>query len=208
MKINIILIIKDHVETLKNERTGRVSIVDWLVFFVIPVAIGYLVYAFDIKLPYAIYGTSITFFGIFVALLLNLRVATFGILQRKWQDHNDPKLVELQARTLELRTQLLSAVNANISYLIFISSLSVAMFLVFSAFDWSAPETAIDKVPVGPERLQVGTVSGAVFSSAVYSHFVLTLLMIICRSHILFRQEYNEGLQRSAILLSDGAEKN
>ncbi|WGJ14034.1 hypothetical protein QEV83_15425 [Methylocapsa sp. D3K7] len=118
-----------------------------------------------------IYNVSITFFGIFAALLLNLQVAAFGIFQRKWEIPGDQKMAEMQESTLKIRRVLLKEINSNISYLILVSSVAIIVFLLLYITDW---KSAL------PSALAV----------CLYWHFILTLLMIIKRSHALFQREY------------------
>ncbi|QDH74990.1 hypothetical protein FKQ52_09375 [Brevundimonas sp. M20] len=125
----------------------------------------------SIKFDSNFYNVSITFFGIFIALLLNVQVAVFGIFQRKWEKPEDENLAEIQKSKLEQRRSLLGELNSNLSYLILISCFSLVTFLVFFVF---------------PFR---GSFS-SVISCVLYGHFVLTLMMSVKRAHTLFQMEY------------------
>jgi hypothetical protein len=175
MKISIYDVIKDHLFTLRDQDSRRISLVDITIFYVLPLALSFSVEMTDFRGSKEFYNLSMTFYGIFIALLLNLQVATFGIFQRKWPIPDDPRSAELQKSLLETRKALLREINANISYLTAISCVSVSIFLVFFALD------------------AVGVVFVAI-SSYLYAHFVVTLLMVVKRSHALFRQEYDPEL--------------
>jgi hypothetical protein len=117
------------------------------------------------------YNISITFFGIFIALLLNIQVAVFGIFLRKWEKPEDKRYADQIAKKAQDRNILLREVNTNISYLVLISFFALIIFLVFYTLKY------IDGI-------------FAAFSVFIYSHFLLTLLMIIKRSHAIFQGEY------------------
>lgn len=68
-KIDIIPIIKDHVLTLKDAQTGKMSIVDFFSFYFIPLGAAIFSYNKCQSLDRESYSISITFFGIFIALL-------------------------------------------------------------------------------------------------------------------------------------------
>lgn len=170
-KINIIPIIKDHVGTLKNAQNGKLSIVDFFTFYFIPLGVAIFSYINCESLDRESYSISITFFGIFIALLLNIQMAMFSIYQRKWQSADDSMSQSVDESSVENRRELLSQINSNISYLIAIccSALVVCLICYLTNFI-------------------------SVFISAIivwfYTHFVLTMLMVVKRSHALFQREY------------------
>lgn len=135
---------------------------------------GVFSYFMSIRLEKDVYNVSITFFGIFLALLLNLQVAIFAIFQRKWALPEDVRLREIQKGELRDRRKLLSELNANISYLTIVSCISLATMLIFYV------------------RQMVSGWQPAL-TAALYAHFLLTLLMIIKRSHALFQKEYRDS---------------
>lgn len=171
MKIDVSYIVTDHLNTLRDARTRKMSKSDLCIFYAVPALIGALSFWELLGLTKDFYNLSITFFGIFIALFLNLQVAIFGILQRKWEKPGDDKLAEIQAETLNNRRLLLKEMNANISYLILVSCLALVMFLIMFVVD--------QKIGLA-----------AALSACLYSHFILTLLMIVKRSHALFQREY------------------
>lgn len=135
---------------------------------------GVISYFLNLRLDKDVYNVSITFFGIFLALLLNLQVAIFAIFQRKWALPEDERLREIQKGELRDRRQLLSELNANISYLTIVSCISLTTMLIFYV------------------RQMVSGWQPAL-TAALYAHFLLTLLMIIKRSHALFQKEYRDS---------------
>jgi hypothetical protein len=174
VKVNVWQIVVDHLGTLRNSVSKKLSLIDIAIFFGIPLLGASFGYLEGIKTSKDFYNVSITFFGVFVALLLNFQVAAFGIYNRRWSLSEDEKLSHNQTEELEIRRQILKEINVNISYLIVVSIFSILFFLLLYAVE------------------KTGRVVASI-SWAIYIHFVLTLLMVVKRSHVLFRKEYDEN---------------
>jgi hypothetical protein len=172
MKIDVRQIVSDHVKTLVDHNTGRMPFSDFLVFLFIPVGAGILAYASKVPLDRDVYNVTITFFGIFIALLLNVQVAIFSIFQRRWSLPTDVKALARFNDRAEERKHLLSELNSNLSYLTLFCCVALVEFFCFFVFKNTTP------IAVG-------------FFSATLFHFLTTLLMTIKRSHILFSKEYS-----------------
>jgi hypothetical protein len=174
MKINILFIIKDHFGTLYDGRSNKSSPADIFIFYIIPFILASFSYYIRIVLKAEVYNISITFFGIFIALILNIQVAMFSIFQRKWRSSSDRRVNESIKGTLADRKKLLVELNVNLSYLILVCC--VALFLSLLSFiksfdDYFIPSTMI----------------------FIYGHFLLTLLMVVKRAHALFDKEYRDS---------------
>ncbi len=173
MKIEPTRIVIDHLKSLKNAETGKVSAVDYVIFFVVPVLAGALGWKFICPDNNA-YDATLTFFGIFIGLLINIQVALFAILQRKWREGTDERSRPIKDEKLTTRLRLLKQANSNISYLTLISCLGAALALAsYAGFSGSGAPAAL--------------------ISFVVAHFFLTLLMIIKRLHALFAEEYDRA---------------
>ena len=178
MKTSIRYIIRDHFKTLRNAETGRISVFDIVLFYMMPASLAIIAYCFNLHLKKAdAYNVSITFFGIFIALLLNIQVAIFSILQRKWRPSEDERMQPHQDEKLANRRTLLSELNANLSYLILFCCLSLVAALIFFV-----------------QELNIGL--GPATMIFIYLHFLLTLVMIVKRAHALFQSEYDERTAR------------
>jgi len=173
VKISVLRIITDHLSTLRNSVSNKISATDIIIFFLLPVIVGITGFFSSIKVSKDFCNISVTFFGIFVALLLNFQVAAFGIYNRKWGIKGDEKLSLTQTKEIEVRRLLLREINSNISYLILISIGSILLFIFLYTTDTT------------------GRIAAAI-SWGIYIHFILTLLMVVKRSHIIFRREYDE----------------
>jgi hypothetical protein len=173
MKIDISRIVLDHLGTLRDAETRKISLFDISVFFLLPLVSGVLCNFIRESVSVEFYNVSITFFGIFIALLLNLQVAIFGIFLRKWDLPTDERLAEIKREKLDERNFLLGQLNANISYLILICCGALVFFLIMFATCYN------------------NSIWAAV-SVALYAHFMLTLIMVVKRAHALFQREYKD----------------
>lgn len=175
MKIDIRDIVSAHIRTLVNARTSRISFSDIIVFYILPVCFAVLIALDREQFPSTFYGMAISVFAIFAALLFSVQIALFSILQRDvaksgpiLEDKKRRVIIEEQTRN---RRGLIREVNANISYLILVACLGVAMLLAFTL----TPHLAVSR---------------AAISSCLLSHFVLTVLLVVVRVHTLFDEEY------------------
>lgn len=175
MKINISPIIKNHINTLYDAKNNKISIVDVLTFYVLPGVLFYPIYKNNILLDKDFYNVSITFFGIFIALLLNIEVAIFGIFTRKWSIEGKEII---KKDKFDERNKIIKEVDSNISYL--------TILCIFSLFYFIFVYCCVG----GNVFNNICYIS--MVSAYLYLHFGLTLLMVVKRSHALFQREYNE----------------
>lgn len=171
MKINIVGIIRDHISTLYDARNGNLSRTDVITFLVLPIFFSAIAFHGNFSVKAEFYNVSITFFGIFIALLLNIQVAIFAIFQRKWDKPVDKKLADIQESKISERNIILKELNANVSYLVLFCCVTLLASVVFYALNWTAW--------LAPAIIVL-----------LYCHFFLTLIMIVKRSHALFQMEY------------------
>ena len=172
MKINIFRIVKDHIGTLQSFRNKKISVIDIFIFYILPINISTAVWYYCVKVPDDVYSISISVFSIFSALLLSVQVAMYGVFRSERKLSGDRILDESEKIRAEDVRKLLYEINANISYLILISCLSVVLFILFFIVKWNP-------------YIESGMLAG------IYSHFVLTLAMVLKRSHEVFSSEYN-----------------
>jgi hypothetical protein len=173
MKIDVSVIVINHILSFKDNRSGRFDWLDVVIFYFLPLFISLGCMFFELVFDRDAYNASLTVYSIFAALLLSVQVAIFGIFQRGWRKPEDPKLLEAYEKSVEERRCLLEELNVNISYLLVLSCFSVSYFVVVYALKLS------------------GSVA-SVISAFLYIHFALTLLMVIKRSYALFDREYRQ----------------
>lgn len=174
MKINVISIIRDHIDTLYDNRSNRASVFDIALFYGIPLAMALLSVYAKLSLGTEFYNISVTFFGIFIALILNIQVAIFSIFQRDWKRPSDARVASAVNAMLADRKRLLTELNANLSYLILICCASLTLSLLSFVKSYGN-----DFVPA--------------LMIFLYAHFLLTLLMVVKRAHALFHKEYRDS---------------
>lgn len=166
-KINIAVIFLDHLSTLRDDRTGERSWPDLILFYALPIALALAYYSFPFSLPDSIEASLIAVFAVFAALLFSAQIALYGLSPRAPDASGDKVTDEANMKAFDNEKKFFREVNFNISYLILISSASLVLFLILMITHW-------------PERIE-----GAILVLAV-SHFFLTLLMLIKRTHVAF----------------------
>lgn len=81
-KISIANIIKDHVRTLKNNKTKKISYLDIVLFFLLPLTISSFIVYVGMSLNDALVNALITSLSIFSALLFNLLLLVYDISEK------------------------------------------------------------------------------------------------------------------------------
>jgi len=177
-KINIFRIVAEHVATLRDARTDRMSAVDVFTFAVLPLLLGAAGIYEKVKFSYDVLTAILTAFSIFAGLLLNLLLLVFSFVER-------PQYGTLQG----IRKQMLQELHSNISFAILNSIVIVVVAIVCVV------------------RVKMVSPTGVAYTGAVatflfiffISNFVLTLLMVLKRMHVLLAQTVKESsLKRSA----------
>lgn len=174
MKLDVQSIVRDHWRTLTKGQSATASLTDFLTFLGLPLIAAIVAGQHGLELKIDAYNVSVTFFGIFIALLLNIQVAIFAIFQRKWTVSDDPIEAKIQQGVVDVRRQLLGELNANISYLVLVCCTALFVSLCAYVAEWKQ-----------------GFVPAAI--AFLYGHFLLTLLMVVKRSHAVFQQEYKRS---------------
>lgn len=171
-KIDIRDIIKNHIKTLYDYSTSKISIIDISVFFILPLLLSvllvFLFYYKNTEIDFikkldTTINTTVTVYSIFTGLLLNLLVLVFDIKSRT---------------TLTSKTKaILKETFHNISYSIVISifALIIALFLKIS----------ITEICYGISISHL--LLGVLFYLSI--NFGLTLLMILKRVYNLLSVE-------------------
>ena len=166
-KLNILVVFRDHFSTLRNDKTGNLSLVDVAVFYGGPAFLSVVYFLKPFNLPDDLTSPLIAVFSIFSALLFSAQIALYSLAP------SPPRKVEdaIQNRKREIKyqrqKQFFKDVNFNTSYLICISCVALLLFLVLEVFDVSS-------------RLE-----GAALILVV-THFFLSLLMLVRRTHVAF----------------------
>ncbi|RUX96135.1 MULTISPECIES: hypothetical protein [unclassified Mesorhizobium] len=159
-KIDIRMILEDHFSTFRDEGTQKYSTEDFLIMAGVPAVLATAAFAFCLSIGDANIGTLISVFAIFSGLLFNVLVLIYS-----FSDGNgDGKK--------GVRDRLLRQSFANISYTILVALIAVVVL------------TALLFVNGLTQRILEAVV---VLLSA---NFVLSLLMVLKRIHVLLRDKF------------------
>lgn len=172
MKLNIWEILDTHFRSMCSSKSKLAALMDIFTIFIVPLAAATAAVATIKTVNYSFYGVSISVFAVFAALLLNTQVAIFGIYGRIPKEPTDSKLKKQFNEKLTLRNGLIKELNVNISYLMILSVISLFAFCLFY----------ISEIPESVEVF---------ISSCIYTHFSLTVIIVIKRAHALFSNEYS-----------------
>lgn len=116
MKINIIDIIHDHIDTLINHNSRKPSRQDYFIFFFLPVILSSILVGREVFLNNEAITIVITALSILVGLLFNAVVLIFDII------HRAPKQ--------KIKNELLGQLITNISYSIVVSVATIVISLI------------------------------------------------------------------------------
>ena len=164
-KINVANIIRDHISTLRDYQTKRLARSDIFLFFGIPLLVAGLALCFCGIMTGTITTLLTTSLSIFAALLFNLLLLLYEAIRKE----------EKPGNTNKLRKPFLKEIFNNISFSILISVLAIILLLVYSQI-----ETAVVR---------------SIITFLCYNFvttFILTLMMILKRTHILMSKEIEE----------------
>jgi hypothetical protein len=162
-KINTADIVRDHLRTLVNEHSGKISVGDYVLFFVLPAIVALLLLWLKGVFGPNVGGILITAFSIFAALLFNLLLLVYDIVKKTDE--------------ISLKRRFLKQIYSNISYAVFIS---IALIIFLLAYF----------VSMTSDRLLVPRYVLAFFVYTLSGNFVLSMLMILKRIHILLAHEF------------------
>jgi hypothetical protein len=175
-KIDVSSIVRSHISTLVDYSTHRRSKGDLWLFFGLPFLISGLAVYFKWALSVDALNALLAAFAIFAGLLLNLLllVYTFSI------DGNYPAPLE------RVRTQFVRELHNNIAYAVLVSIVIVVVSLI-----------AVTKIKIHEGAPATPHTGPYISSILIYltSNFILTLLMILKRIHVMM----NEKLERPSV---------
>lgn len=174
MKINVIDIVVAHAKSMASASTLIAQIVDIFIIFVLPVIIGIASSGLIKALDQSFYGVSVSVFAVFAALLLNTQIAIFGIYGRTPPPPSNEKETAAFKARLKMRNSLIAELNVNVSYLMIFAVVALFLCGIFYIFDF-------------------GSNFETILAVSIYSHFSITMIVVIKRSHALFAYEYGTG---------------
>ncbi|MGM3305774.1 hypothetical protein ACSQ6I_07235 [Anabaena sp. WFMT] len=167
-KINVLNIIKDHLDTLINYNSLKRSKSDAILFFAVPLILSITLVFFKITINKDFIGVLINIFAIFAGLLFNLLVLVYDVISKVVKSSNN-------AKSTKLRLSLLKEIYSNISFEILLALFSTIILSISILFTNS---------------ILINISSFLVFF--LVALFTLTLLMVLKRVHKLLSDEIDE----------------
>jgi hypothetical protein len=163
-KINVWMIVADHFKTLRAFRSNKTSAEDVILFLILPIlgALA-LVLFLDVRLDVNAINALITSLSVFSGLLFNLLLLIYDLLIKE-NSEEDPST---------LRRTFLGQIYAHISFTILTAVLSISLLLLL----FLNVQSPFFVIPVN---------TIVIF---LVINFILTLLMILQRVHILISKE-------------------
>src|SRR5215831_11060237 len=118
-KINPFRIISDHFRTLKEHGSTSMGIGDVFIFLLIPLILAGVGFWRQINFKAETINIIVTAFSVFAALLFNLLMLIYGLVQRK-DDSNESRL----------KAAFLKEIYSNISFTVFVSLLIIVVAVI------------------------------------------------------------------------------
>jgi FtsH-binding integral membrane protein len=170
-KIDVRIVVRDHLGTLRQGVSGGApERRDLLLFFGIPAVPLVVLPILGIWLTNSSIGTLETAISVFAALLFNLLVLIYEVGRREQSVEERSSGDQSKA---EVRREFLQQVHYNVAFAILVSLVLIVVLL---------------------PGVLVESKASLVFSSVCFYYlgtvFLLTLLMVLKRMHILLKDEY------------------
>lgn len=176
-KINIWSIITGHIKTLHDASTGKVSALDYVTFYVIPLTIAVFFSFFGLKVTSDANALLVNFGAIFTALLLSVLVLVYD----QGEKLRDVVGVSRQ-HNIDLKRTLLEQLYFNICYAIVASVALVFLCLLYTFLPDNACLLSIGQLSFGVD-FKLYLVSPLILM--VVMNLLLTILMVVKRMHTL-----------------------
>ena len=164
LKVDVSDIISDHLRTLVDDRSGKPSSTDWVIFLAIPVLVALLLVWRSVSLTAETANTIITALAIFAGLLFNLLLLAHSLIRKPIGDDGGSST----------ERRLLRQIYVNISFAILVALASILALIVRVPFKEGLIAVFLDFV---------------VYVFLV--NFLLTLLMVLKRIHIMLSEEFS-----------------
>jgi hypothetical protein len=178
-KINILPIISGHINTLRDNSTGKRSVQDITLFFGLPLLLSSIVFYLRWTLSVEALNAVLASFAIFAGLLLNLLILVYTFST----DAVHPNALS------KVRGTVIRELHDNLSYAVLVSTVIVVFALV---------AIARLKVPEGRTVVPHAGRYTSFFLSYLTVNFVLTLLMILKRIHKMLSNRLDQPQVRRA----------
>lgn len=176
-KINFWSIVTGHINTLNDASSGRVSFVDYVTFYGVPLALAFLLSFLGIKITSDANSLLVNFGAIFTALLLSVLVLVYD-QGEKLRDIN----ANSKKHNIDLKKNLLEQLYFNICYAIVASVVLVFFCLIYTFLPDDVFNVSISKLSFNVD-LKLYLLSPMILM--VVMNLLLTILMVVKRMHTL-----------------------
>jgi len=165
-KIDTTKIIRDHIATLRDDATGKGMLSDYVLFFGTPL-IPAIVLTFPIRLVLDLGAITVlvTSLSIFAALLFNLLLLIYDVVTKEERQIEDAP---------HSKAEFLRQIYSNVSFSILVSIMAVIVLLLSYFVSLES-------------NFRLFLNAAAIYLLAL---FLLTLLMVLKRVHILLSKEF------------------
>ena len=159
-KINVNLIVRDHLSTLRNDATKKIGLGDYSLFLLIPILVFISSTWYGVELKENMVTLLISAFAIFAGLLINVLVLIYTVALRI-----EDKPHAIYDRTLEI--EFLKEIFSNVSFGILLSIVIVFILALCATLPSAA------------------NVYATGFALLLITEFTFTFIMSLKRLHIL-----------------------
>jgi|GEM_PF-923141 hypothetical protein len=171
-KINISCVLIDHLDTLRDFRTKKISASDILLFAGIPAVVAAALLYFHVYLTDGAVTTLLACFSILTGLLFSILLLILDLVQKEPEKKDEHAADKANRKN---KSQLLRETFSNISYCVLLAIL-LAIISVGGII-------CIQWVRI--------VISAIIFFGS--ANFVLTMLMVLKRIHVLLANEVGEN---------------
>lgn len=182
-KINVFIIIKDHLDTLRNHQDHKISLCDILTFLILPffAVVGLAIYQFTVNKE--LVSLIVNFASIVTSLLISVLVLIYDQSSKITLSNNSDNVQALKKQVLE---QLFS----NVSFTILMGIVTVVFCLLLNVF----PVTQegfyqTTNIEIAGYTTTLNTILFTPTILFFLLEMILTLFMALKRLHIVFFAE-------------------
>ena len=172
MKMNVSKIVLSHIQTLRDQGSGKIFIKDIFVFYIVPFFFAYLLMSFDSLIGRDFYLALFTFLGIFIAVSSNIQGNLVSVFHSERARSEDPRIDARISEQHGVNRLITRELSNTLSYLNLFTLFSMVILLCAIS---DSPNLFLFKW----------------VSVVIVFHFLFTFLMVLKRSHALFQFEFS-----------------
>ncbi|WP_314282729.1 hypothetical protein [Haemophilus sputorum] len=187
-KINIFIIIKDHINSLKDYQTQKLSIWDIISLIVIPIIFSLSLIYFRFSLNKEFVSLIVSFASIVTSLLISVSILIYDQYAKINYENMHSTELKIEREKQLLKKRVLSELFSNVSFTILMGVITVILCLGLSIFPIT-PDTGVYITPVLYFNENYFSILELIFTPAILFsllEMILTLFMSLKRLHIIF----------------------